>query len=428
MTDRGYFGLSISGLDNLYGVPGGHGHGEEGETEEEHEEHLVRVDLRQRRFDLAGELRFDSGWLEQLRVRAGRADYRHFELEGDEIGTRFLNDQWEGRVEVRHRPVGPFHGALGMQAFQRDFAAIGEEAFTPPSLTDQFAVFAFEEAAAGPVRMQLGARMEWQETTADDIDRVRAFDAISTSLGLNWEISDLLSFAVTGARSVKLPTPEELFSNGPHLATGSFEVGDPNLGEEVARSVDATLHFHRDEFRGQLTVFTTDFSDYIYPAFTGGEREGLQEIRYTQADARLSGFEAVAETELLHAGDLHVGLEISTDYVRGTLRTDDTDLPRMPPLRFGGALNFDNGPIRARLGARYVAEQTRLAPNEESTPAYANVDAQISWRTFRGGMVHEFVLQGRNLTNADQRNHISLLKEVAPMPGRDVRLMYRLAF
>lgn len=425
---RGFFGLSVSGVDSFYGVPVRHDDEVRAiSTGQDAGEEEVRIDLRQRRVDLASELRFTEGIVEQIRVRAGSADYDHVELEGGETGTRFMNDQWEGRVEIRHRRLGAFTGAVGAQFVNRDFAAIGEEAFTPPSATDQLGLFAFEEAAAGRVRVQIGGRLERQETSAEG-GSSRTFDGASLSGGLNWDVVETLSLAVSVARSVKLPTPEELFSDGPHLASDAYEVGDPDLTEEVARSIDATVHFHTDDFRGQVTLFDMDFSDFIHPAFTGEVVDGLKGVLYRQADVRLWGFEAIAETEIFHTGGAHVGLEVSADYVRGTLASDGSPLPRMPPLRFGGRLRFDGAPIRASLGARYVAAQDRTAEFESRTPSYPSLDASVSWRILRSGRVHELVLQGRNLTDADQRNHVSLLKDDVPMPGRDLRLMYRVAF
>lgn len=428
--ERGYLGLAFSGYDNLYGVPGGHGeegHGDGGAADQGGEE-TVRIDLKQRRTDFSGELRFNSGAFENVRLRAGFNNYEHNELEGAEIGTRFLNDQWEGRLEARHRQVGSFTGALGMQLMNRDFSAIGDEAFTPPNQTDLMALFIYEEAEAGPVRFQLGTRYERQESSESVNGFSNTFSAVSLSGGINWEATELTSVALSVARSVKLPTAEELFSDGPHLATDSYERGSRSLNEEVALSIDATLHFHTEDFRGQLTFFNTEFSDYIYPNFTGAEVGGLREVLYGQADTRLRGFEAQAEMELFHHGDDHVGLEVSTDYVQGTLKVANEPLPRIPPLRFGGTLRWDGAPIRASMTARYITQQDRIADLEESTPGYSTLDASVSYRFFRNGMVHEFVLQGRNLANQDQRNHLSLLKAVSPMPGRDLRFTYRLAF
>lgn len=423
---RGHIGASVSGYDNLYGVPGGHE--EEGEEEEEHAEEGVHVDLQQRRVDLDGVLRFDGGAIETLRLRGGANNYEHSELEGEEVGTRFDNEQWEARLEARHRALGPFTGAVGAQFSTRDFSAIGEEAFTPPNKTDQLGLFALEELTAGPVRFQVGGRFERQTSSETIGGFEESFNSFSVSGGLNWEVSEPASLALNVARSVKLPTAEELFSDGPHLATGSFEIGNRDLKEEVALSADVTVHLDADRFHGEATVFVSDFSDYIFPAFTGNVQDGLQEVVYSQSDARFSGFEARGEVELMQQGGTHLDLELFADYVRATLTDRDEPLPRIPPLRFGGGFRYEGAPWRANVGVRRVAEQDRVAAFEDPTPGYTTVDASVGYRLFHGGLVHELALSGRNLGDTDARNHTSLLKGVAPLPGRDIQLMYRVAF
>ncbi|MDT8341429.1 MAG: TonB-dependent receptor [Longimicrobiales bacterium] len=422
LGERGYLGAAVTGYDQDYGVPG---HEEEGGAGEEE---IVTVDLRQRRFDLAGELRMASGPFEALRLRFGANDYRHFELEGPEIGTIFENDQWEGRIEGRHRPLGGIHGAVGVQVSARDFSTFGEEAFTPPNETDLFAAFLYEEADLGATRVQFGARYEYQESSESIDGFSESFDGVSLSAGVRWDASDAASLSLSAGRSVKLPTAEELFSNGPHLATRSFELGSRDLKKETAYSLDGTVHFHLERFRGEITGFLNEFSDFIFPAFTGNVTDGLQEVRFTQADARFSGLEARTEVELFHEGEQHLGLELGADYVRGTLKDDDAPIPRIPPFRLSAGVRYEGVPWQASFTLRQVSEQDRVADFEEATPGHTMLDASLGYRLFAGRTVHEIVLQGRNLTDEDARVHASLLKEVAPLPGRDLRLMYRVAF
>ncbi|MEJ2538706.1 MAG: TonB-dependent receptor [Gemmatimonadota bacterium] len=423
---RGYLGVAVTGYDQLYGVPG-HGHHDDEEPVADEEE-AVRVDLRQRRLDLHGELRFGTGLFEALRLRVGGNDYEHVELEGSAVGTRFTNDQWEGRLEARHRTLGIFQGAVGLQGSTRDFAAIGDEAFTPPSNTDLLAAFAYEEADVGSARFQLGGRVEWQRSSESVDDFSESFFGMSLSTGVRWDLSDPVSLSLAGSRSVKLPTAEELFSDGPHLATRSYEVGDRDLSKEVAWSVDATLHVHWAELRGEVSAFYNAFDGYIYPAFSGNVREGLEEVIYSQADARFLGLEARGEFELFHRGEHHLGVEVQGDWVRATLVDADQPLPRIPPLRLSAGLRYEGQPAHARLTVRRVTEQDRVAAFEDPTPGYTMLDASAGYRLFVGWGVHEIVLQARNLTDVDARNHVSLLKETVPLPGRDLRLMYRVAF
>ncbi len=432
VSDNGFFGVSVSGYDSEYGVPGGHGHGEEHEegehAEEEEEEESVAIDLRQRRFDMRGEWRFGGAYLRGLRVRFGQTDYEHTELEGEEVGTVFDNKEWEARVEGQTSFGELVHGAIGLQLGNRDFAAIGEEAFTPPTDTDQLAAFLFQEVDLGRIRLQGGARYESREATNTDEALTRSFDDMSFSLGANWSATEAVGFALSFAHSKKQPSVEELFSNGPHVATRSFELGDPFLGTETANSVDLTARVSSHRLNGEVTGYVNDFSDFVYQEFAGTEEDGFPVLRYTQADSRFAGIEGRADLELAEFQSLTLGVEAWGDYVWAELTDSGEPLPRITPARVGLGVRLGGAPWDAGLRLRHVTQQDRVAANEEVTEGYTMLDAQVGYRLSAGGFVHELVLQGRNLTDTEARSHVSLLKEFAPMPGRELRLMYRLAF
>ncbi|MEL7454195.1 MAG: TonB-dependent receptor, partial [Pseudomonadota bacterium] len=169
----GFIGASVSYLETNYGVPEGvlteedlEGDEDEGEDEgeEEGEEEGIRIDLDQIRFDTKAEIRGDLGLFEKARFRFGYADYQHFELEGDEVGTEFNNDEFEGRLELTGKTVeaagGEIRSAIGGQFRVRDFEAIGAEAFVPPSEQDQYAIFGLAEYTTGPWILDVSARYE----------------------------------------------------------------------------------------------------------------------------------------------------------------------------------------------------------------------------------------------------------------------------
>ncbi|MDX1566362.1 MAG: TonB-dependent receptor [Longimicrobiales bacterium] len=422
----GYFGVSYSGYDSDYGVPGHHHEEPAPSPGPAPEEEPVSIDMEQRRVDARGQWRF-GGLLRAVRARLGVSDYEHVELEGSIPGTRFTNDQWEGRLEVQHGLLG-LEGAAGIQLLNRDFAAIGEEAFVPPNTTDLFGLFLFEEADLGDVSVQLGGRFEHQESAEQTGGFETDYQGLSASAGVNWQTSDALSLALSLSRSVKLPTAEELFSDGPHAATQAFEIGDRSLTEEVGWSTDATVHVHGEGVEAQLTGFVTTFDDFIFQRFTGTEQDGLPVLQYDQADALFTGFEAQADVELLHRGTSHLVAELWSDYVRAELTGPNEPLPRIPPLRVGAGLRYEGPPWNGAVRVRRVTEQDRVAAFEEPTHGYTMVEAEVGYRLLLDGWLHEVVLQGRNLTNAEARNHVSLLKELAPLPGRDFRLLYRMSF
>lgn len=430
--DDGFLGLSWSGFDTLYGVPG-HAHhneheGEEEEEEEEEEEPPVRVDLEQRRLDLRGEWTGDLGILRGLKLRAGRSDYEHRELEGAQVGTRFLADGWEGRVEALHRPLGRMTGAWGLQAGRRDFEAIGEEAFVPASTSDSWALFAFEELAAGAVTWQFGGRYERQAVDVATALPDRDFSGLSGSLGLTWRATEAISTRLSLSRSVTAPNPEALYSDGPHVATRTFERGDPTLDEEISLGLDAGLHFEAGPLHVEGSVYLNRVDDFVFEAFTGEQEDGLPVVEFRQSDAELTGGELEAHVELVHSEPHHLELDLSADWVRAELRASGERLPRIPPLRFGAGLGYRGERWSAGVDATRYEAQERIAPLETPTDGYTLVGARVGLRLFAGATVHDLLLTGTNLTDEEARPHTSFLKDQAPLPGRDLRLTYRVAF
>lgn len=419
---RGFFGLAASGLDSLYGVPG---HAHEGEEEEA----PVRVDLEQRRLDLRAELTEPFGAFRGLRLRAGVADYQHQELEGDVVGTLFENDSFEGRLEMLHKPKGALSGSFGAQFASRDFKALGEEAFTPPTETTSWALFAYEVVNRGDLRFDFGARVEGQGVDAglETGLQTRSFTGFSGSAGLGWTRGGW-GLGLSLARSEKLPNAEELFSNGPHIATRAYEIGDPDLGKESSLGLDLSLRLDSARWHGKLNLFVNDFADYIYEDFTGEETDGLAVVQYSQADARFWGAEFEAHLEIIHAEPRHLDLELSGDFVRAELTGPGTPLPRIPPARYGVGMHYHDDRATALVELRGVLEQDRVTEQELPTDGYLFLNASFGYRLFAGATVWDLRLAANNLTDAEGRNHVSFLKDVAPLPGRDVRLSVRVAF
>ena len=426
--DKGYLGVAVSGFDSLYGVPGHEHHGEEEEEEEESaaEEEGVRIDMQQRRVELRGERTAPMPGFESGRLRVAWSDYDHTEIEDGEIGTVFTNRSWEGRAEGRHRNVGAFVGSFGVQAGRRDFRAEGDEAFVPPSTTDSLAAFLFEEARRGPWRFQLGGRVEKQDVETDTM--AREFTSVSGSLGLIWEKDENGSIGISVARSVRAPTAEELFSNGPHLATGLYELGDPDLRREKSLGVDVSLRRREGFVTGELNLFWNRFGDFIYEMLADDEVDGLPVAQFVQDDATFRGGELSLRVDALHREPRHLDIELSADVVRADLVESGQPLPRIPPFRYGAGLHYHDDAWDARVELRGSAEQDRTGPRELPTDAHAMVNASVSRRFFIGTRILDLALRGTNLNDVDARTHVSFLKDIVPLPGRDIRLVAQLRF
>jgi iron complex outermembrane receptor protein len=399
------------------------------EGEDHGTEEGVFIDLEQRRVDLHARWEAPFSGVEAFQARFGWRDYDHREMEGDEVGTVFENEFSEARIEALLAPLGRFEGTAGLHWIDRDFAAEGDEAYVQPTTTRRLAAFIFEELPAEPWGVQLGGRYETQDTsTVDPGLPDRDFNAVSLSAGVSRTFGDGWIASLAASRSERAPTAEELYSDGPHAATRAYEIGDPDLETEIGTGLELTLRTSTDWFEGSASLFWTRFDDFIYLADTGLEEDGFDVRMFTQDDADFAGFELHGDLEILHRGSHHVHVEGIFDQVRAELVDTGDFLPRIPPRRALLAVYYFGESWNARIEGRWVDEQDRVAEFEEPTPDYWMLNASVGYHVFAGGVAHHILLRGTNLTDEAAYNHVSYLKEVAPLPGRNVSLSYRAIF
>ena len=429
VSDRGFIGIAVGGYDTRYGIPGHHHHHEE-EAEvpnEEGDEAGVYADLEQRRVDFHGQFDEPFHGFSALKLSAGWRDYHHQEMEGEELGTRFDNRWAEGRLDFVNKALFGFTGTLGLQYVNREFAAAGEEAFVEPTDTTKIGAYIFEQTAVDPIGFQFGLRYDGQDTHSSDPGLPdRNFRTWTGSLGVVWDIGEHWGFTASLNRPERAPTPEELYADGPHAATGAYEIGDPDLEPEIGQGLEASLRAEYSRFEATLSVFATRYDNFLYLAETGEEIDGFEVFQFSQEDAEFSGFELHGHFELLHTGKNHVHLGFSYDQVRAEFPDSGEDLPRIPPRRGRLALVYMAERVDARIEGWWVDDQRRVSEHETPTPGYEMLNASVGYKIFAGGTVHEFILRGRNLTDAAAYNHVSFLKFSAPLPGRDIALIYRL--
>ncbi len=438
---RGYLGIAISDLNSLYGVPG-HSHGDEhahehehehedehdDEHDDEHEAHAgVRIDLEQKRSELKGALDHPFAGIEQVKLRIASASYRHTELEGVEIGTVFRNDASESRLEIVHHPLAGFRGVIGTQISKRDFSAVGEEAFTPPSVTESEALFIVEERDFGAFHLEAGLRLESQSVRARSVDGYFSDDTRSVSLGGIYELNDRWSTALSLAQAERMPTAEELFSDGAHLATQSYEQGNADLRSERANNIDWSLRYQHEGASLNLSLYRNRVDHYIYSAPTGETIDELPVYAYAQADAELDGIELSARLPLFSAlgGDWYLrGLY---DRTNGELRAGG-NLPRLAPERVGIGADFEREDWLVNLDWVEVADQDKLAAYETATDGYSLLALAVQYRLLAGDSDIRFFVRGSNLLDEEIRLHTSYLKDLAPQAGRSFTAGVRVSF
>ena len=347
LFDQGYVGVAVERFEREYGVPG-HSHG--GDTS-------VFADLEQTKYQLLGEYNFTNDFLQSVHFRAGYTDYEHAEVEGGLVGTTFSNETEELRVELLHKPMAGWRGGISLHYKGSDVFAQGEEAFTPPSEMEMFAVALMEERHFGDFLVQLGARAESVTLDASSVllpeldahehddehdhdehahdehegsEFVRQFAVdqeftpISLSAGVVYTINESYNVAVSLSRSERAPSASELLSFGPHIGTRTYEIGalfdlseegefvlsQTAIDLETANNIDLTFRKTQGDVGFVFNAFYNQVDNYYFQEETGLFAESGHDHDH---DEEGHGEEEHSEDE--HSDELPVYLFGSADAV-----------------------------------------------------------------------------------------------------------------
>lgn len=445
--DQGYLGASYRGYNSNYGSV---------------TERNVRIDMDSGRLDLAGEWR-PGGPVASLKFKLGRTAYRHDEIDAGTISTQFRNKGTEGRLELQHAPLGPLSGALGIQVDNGRFSALGAEAFVPATRSDSRAAFIYEEAAFGPLKLSGGLRQERSRVRSAgggpvdpstgaprfDPSQSRSITATSNAFGALYRLSPAVALAANASFTQRAPTFYELYANGPHAATGAFEVGNRAFDKERSRSIDVGARWRAGPHSASVSAYRTRFRNFIALGRTGNNRgadgelnpvdadgddvadasgeEIFPELTFRQVPARFTGFEAQFRWRLMERGG-DLDLEGKADWVRATDLSTGAALPRISPRRLGLGLNYALDRFGARVDVVHASPQRRVAANELPTNGYTLTNLNFTYRIVQSPASLSAFARVDNLFNREARDHASFVKDRAPLGGRAVMVGLRGSF
>ncbi len=438
--DRQYAGLSYGYDDTKYGVP-------------VLEEGQVSLTPRRHAFSMRAGGQGLAGVLSSYRATLGVRRYKHTELIGSEVGTRFTNNTVEGEVLLSHRPAGRLAGSVGGWFLNREFIADGEEALSPPVDQRGVAAFVYEEVTWPHFTFQFGGRVDHTKFEPKTALPGRSFTQVSSSLGALFRpraTNDNFVIAASVARAARNPALEELYFFGPHAGNLTYEIGNPDLKSEKALGFDLSLRGRAERLRAELTVFYNRIDDFIFRSpvsdeefeareeefdarfgvtHEGGEEEGAHArefpfAEYAGTDARLWGVEGHADVTLTSV----LGAEFTWDMVRAERLSDGTPLPRIPPMRLMGGLRYTKGPFEGGANLTGVAKQDRVFINETTTDGYAVLRFHATYTRQTTRSVQSVTARLDNATDRLYRSHLNYLKDVVPEVGRQFRLVYSVKF
>lgn len=429
----GYLGAAVDTFRSTYGTPA---------------EAEVTIDMYLNKLRLAGEARDLGGLVDSVSGQWLLSNYQHQELEDGAVGTTFKNRGSDLRLQGEHRRVelggGTLRGVFGVQTENADFSALGDEAFVPSTTTRQWALFALEEWRLPGGSVSFGARAGQSRVSSEGDApgqtqfgpaQSRSFTPFSAAVGGVLDLDAQWRLSGNVAYTERAPTFYELYANGLHVATGTFEVGNPDMALEQGTNLDAAIGWRSGPNRFTAGAFYSDFSNYIALLATGqlvDTDEGpVPEYLFTGVPARLYGAEVEGLWRLLDVGGQQLDLEGRFDVMRATNRANGEPLPRIPPARLTAALKWALGPWAAQLSVVHGAAQNDVPSDDVPTPAYTMVHLSGSW-TFDlggGGSGLAFV-RIDNIGNelAYNASTIGSVRAKTPLPGRGMMVGVRLSF
>jgi iron complex outermembrane recepter protein len=450
---KGHAGVSYSEYRSNYGTVA---------------EPTVRIDMKQKTTAAEANLSNLAGPISGVFARFSHTDYEHVELDEGAPATRFTNRGNDARVEVKHAPIGPLTGMVGLQVDRFTFSALGDEAFVPRTKTRSDALFIFEELKLGTLKLSGGGRVERnrinsggavdEDTTRFGEARTRTFTLGSGSVAAQWDFTSQFAFVSNYAYTERAPTYYELFANGPHAATAAYEVGNGSFKREKSHAIDAAIRWKSGESNARIGVFQQSFRNFISLNRTGLLRdeagdvvtdcgdgtslesgcteEWLPEFRYSQVSARLRGVEAEGNFRLIDRPDARpftLDAQLRADYTRAENRTTGDPLPRIAPLRVGAGLTAAFGAYGAKLDVQHVAKQNRFSREDiiGATAGYTLLNLAGTFEFSGGGRTAgTFFVTGTNLTNRKAFNAASFdtIRGLAPLPGRSLKAGVQLRF
>ena len=439
INDRGFVGLSYSNRQDQYGLPGHsheyhecHPHGNEihcgshstipGTTRSE-EHGGPWVDLESHRYDVRAELIDPIKGFNKLRAHASFTDYEHDELEENSVISTFKNKGYDARLELVHNIFAGWEGVIGTQFSQQEIKLAGVEedhgghshgsVLMDDSKTQKYSLFGLEHRQLGDVHIELGARVEHQKIDINSDQENYSDTGVSGSAAANWEFAPNYKLSIFGSHQQRLPLAQELYADGIHFATNTYERGNENLSIEKSNNLELGLHYEKDQLDYHIHVYHNWFDNYIYGTNTDSHKD-FRLVDYTQDKAKFYG----AEAQVGYAFNDQYKMSVFGDYVRGKIENENA--PRIPSGRLGTKFEADFADGWSGSAEYYhVFNQDKIASYETQTQGYNMVNVGVSY----AGQINDrndyrVFLNANNLLDDQVYSHASFLSNI-PQMGRN---------
>lgn len=419
----GYAGISFRNFELDYGVPGGfvgaHPNG-------------VDIQLYRRQLNFKSNIEFKHDLVKELETNYSYVLYRHKEFENSgRIGAEFKIQTHLGKINLNHNSIGFLNSGTAGISFEFREYEVGGFVFNPPTNSLNLSGYLFETFNLNKFHFEVGARYNFDEVKPlqEKPDakigyiRNRTFNTHSLSLSTLYELTDLVFAGINLSKSSRVPTIEELFSEGPHLAAYSYETGNPDLKAETGFGTEFFIYHKFDKLFFNINIFYNNLDNYIIPRNTG-------EINYatflpiyatTGVGAEFYGIENQIDWKICRFFTFYN----SVSFTRGVFKSA-ASLPQIPPLKGKVELRYNTNNFIIGLAMEWADKQDKVDRFEEPTAGYITLNNYYQYNFQTGDIIHSFALSIDNILNKEYRNHLSRVKSILPEAGRSLRLSYRM--
>ena len=479
--DWGYVGLSLDSLKSVYGIPfhedehsdeHDDDHGDEHGDEEEHEEERIFSTTDSESFTIKGSYNVNGGLVKKIDYTYRDSDYTLTEAHAEEEGHEEHEDEEE---HEEHAPTNFINNATEYGAIfdmsndvmtqkfsfnyvEENTSIFGEEAFMNPANNEVLTLGYFVGRDFDPFHLDFGMRLDQIDrsgTVTDedhgDIDSYNVNENTNSfAISIGRDLTDSLDINLGFSSVERMPSVIELFMNGPHLATGRFEVGDPTLSSETSNNIDISFNFDNGEYFGYASFYINDVDNYITLMDEDDDHEmhgdehhededehhededdhchgNLIHANYIQEDAEFDGYE-IEFGRTIDLGKGQLKLSFGRDVVNAKF-SDGHNVPRINPSRNVYSLSYAQEDVVFKLDLKDVAKQNDFGEGESATDAYQMLDTRVT-KTFNlnGSNNLKVTLFGKNLLDEVARNHSSFVKNEVPLPGRNYGIKFNLTY
>jgi iron complex outermembrane receptor protein len=410
-------GFAFRNFNGNYGIPS-----QEGEA--------PRFKINRNKYAFRTEFNFENSNFQGLEFQVNQIDYDHKEIEDDEVVTRIGTKTIDGSLKLKHSKIFGLAGIVGSNFLYQNYKTTGEEKFFADADLYLASLILYEEFELRKLTIQAGLRYDLARVKSKEFENIQSqvknYNVLSSSVGLVYKFAEPMNLAFSFSRGFRVPSLQELFAYGPHLGTQSFEIGNPNLKIETSNEFNISLRLATSKASGDVSLFLNYINNFIYPYNTGevDSASNLPIYEYTSSNATLRGFEMKFELEPFR----NLNVSIVADYVEGKRRDNNEYLPLIPPFRSILGIEYRTSRYNFGFEVKLVSAQNKLAPDETRTPGYGIANLHFGIRLPFAGIAHEINLNVENLTNRTYYDHLSRIKNFAPMPGRNISLVYHFLF